>query len=81
MAKFEKKEKSIATAENTLIAEGKYVSADYEENHALHIEIHEKGGDSMMMKRHIEAHANMMKDKVIEKLRSMETEAKMVYGG
>lgn len=64
MSKFEKNEKAIAEAENVLISGGKYVHTDYEENQTLHLEIHEKeGGDSMLMKRHIDQHMGIIKTK------------------
>jgi len=42
--KFEDTERKIAQAENVLLENGKFVTSDFEENHLVHLEEHEKGG-------------------------------------
>jgi len=77
--KFESNEKKIAEAENILLEGGKYVCTDYNENHLLHLESHKKGGDNMLVKRHIANHHQDIKNKHCEAMNNDSIEAKMVY--
>lgn len=75
--KFEKQEKIMAEAENILLESGKYVSVNSEENHMAHNDVHEKSGDSMLIKRHMKSHCDMMEICMKAKMNEMGIETAM----
>lgn len=77
--KFEEQEKIMSEAENILLEAGKYVSVNPEENHMIHNDTHEKAGDSMLIKRHMKSHCEMMESCIKSQMHEMEVETAMNY--
>jgi len=79
LPKFKETEKNIAQAENALLEYGKYVSVDWEEDDAYHLEEHEKGSDNMATKLHIKNHMKNAESKIRAKMENLHIESSMPY--
>ena len=77
LEKFEDTERKIAQAENGLLKLNKFVGVDFEEDDIYHLEEHEKGGDNMPTKAHIQSHKRQAEQKLREKMHRFELESSM----